>query len=81
MEVQYSLKDKRRDITLPTVSEKLAEETGIHIGDGSMSYQNGGYRIVYAGNLFEDALYIQFVRSLLKDLYNIDSKIKETQII
>jgi len=77
MRILYSLKDKQRGITLPPISEKLAEETGIHIGDGSMSYQNGGYRIVYACNLFEDASYIVFVRSLLKELYNIDSKIKE----
>lgn len=77
MKIEFSLKDKLRGITIPNVSRKLAEETGIHIGDGSMSYQNKGYRIVYAGNLFEDASYMQFVRSLLNDLYNIDSEIKE----
>jgi hypothetical protein len=77
MEVLYSLKDKRRGITLPQINEKLAEETGIHIGDGSMSYQKKGYRLVYAGNLFEDASYMRFVRLLLKELYNIDSSIKE----
>lgn len=77
MEIHYSTKDKRRGITLPPVNEKLAEETGIHIGDGSMSYQNKGYRLVYAGNLFEDTSYLQFVRLLLKELYNIDSSIKE----
>lgn len=76
-EILYSLKDKQRGVILPRISEKLAEETGIHIGDGSMSIQNKGYRLVYAGNLFGDAAYMQFVRSLLKELYNIDSNIKE----
>lgn len=77
MEVLYSLKDKRRGIKIPLASEKLAEETGIHIGDGYMIYQKNGYSLVYAGNLFKDKVHMQFLRSLLKDPYNIDSNVKE----
>ena len=78
MEIHYSLKDKRRGITLPPVNEKLAEETGIHIGDGSMSYQNKGYRLVLRA-IFSNMLrtYSLFACSL-KSYINIDSNIKKS---
>ena len=42
--VQFSWKDKIKDVVLPTVlSEELAEDIGIHIGDGAMNvYKNIG---------------------------------------
>jgi hypothetical protein len=37
-EIPFSRQDRLRNITLPTfLSEQLAEEIGIHIGDGFMN--------------------------------------------
>jgi intein/homing endonuclease len=54
-------------------SEELAEETGIHIGDGFMNiypkYNNNTFS--YSADALNDVAYSQFVRGLIKKLYNI----------
>ena len=65
--VKYKLK-------LPTeYSEELAEETGIHIGDGFMNiypkYNNNTFS--YSADAVNDVKYSKFVKELIKKLYNI----------
>jgi len=37
-EILFSFKDKIRKLTIPNkINDKLAEEIGIHLGDGSMN--------------------------------------------
>jgi hypothetical protein len=61
-------------LSLPTeYSEELAEETGIHIGDGFMNiypkYNNNTFS--YSADAINDVAYSKFVKELIKKLYNI----------
>lgn len=61
---------------------KLAEETGWHIGDGSMNFykQNGKDRGIYQlrGHIDDDRLhYVSRIKPLFKELYNIDISLRE----
>lgn len=69
-------------ITLPEFSKELAEETGIHIGDGSMNLYRSGNKnhwgYVYSSHLVDDAEYRNYVKALMKSLYNLlPSEIKK----
>jgi intein/homing endonuclease len=75
-EIPFSRQDRLRNIILPTfLSEQLAEEIGIHIGDGFMNIYNysnrGNYWIKYTGNYVEEEGYLKnHLQNLLKFLYN-----------
>ena len=67
----------RNNIKLPeSITEELAEEVGIHIGDGnlhvSIDKKGGkGYRYRIDGNLTDETLYHDgFIKPLMKSLYN-----------
>lgn len=77
--VRYSRVDEEKGIILPKkLTEDLAEDIGIHIGDGSL-YLSGKNRssseFHYSGNILEKE-YIEYILNLKKKLYNI-SRIRE----
>ncbi|MBU3905295.1 MAG: hypothetical protein KJ906_04070 [Nanoarchaeota archaeon] len=74
----YSSKDKKKDIVIPIeMTEDLAEDIGIHIGDGSMYLnKNGGYAISCFGDAVEDKEhYLKRIMPLKQKLFNLPIKI------
>ena len=71
--IKFSRNDLRRKIVLPKfISEDLAENVGVLIGDGSIYISNHDYNIVYSGNLVEDRYYFEnYLVPLNKRLFNI----------
>lgn len=76
-EIDPSWNDIREDIIVPqTMTSLLAEETGIHIGDGNISVitdKNGwkSYRYRIDGNLNDERLYHEnHIKPLMIELYN-----------
>lgn len=64
------------------ISEDLAEETGWHIGDGSMNYYNNQGRIkgIYQlrGHIEDDKPhYIERIKPIFKKLYGIDISLRD----
>lgn len=64
------------------ISEDLAEETGWHIGDGSMNYYNHGRmtRGIYQlrGHIEDDKYhYITRIKPIFKKLYNVDLSLRD----
>ncbi|MEK6890414.1 MAG: LAGLIDADG family homing endonuclease [Nanoarchaeota archaeon] len=64
------------------ISEELAEETGWHIGDGSMNYYDNGRmtRGIYQlrGHIEDDKdHYITRIKPIFKRLYNVDLSLRE----
>jgi len=80
-EIPFSNPDKLRNITLPTsLNEELAEETGIHVGDGFMSIYNytnrGNYWLRFTGHSIEEGTYFKnHLQPLLTKLYNFSGSI------
>tara|TARA_Y100000310_G_C20701809_1_gene830651 strand:- start:5198 stop:5929 length:732 start_codon:yes stop_codon:yes gene_type:complete len=73
MEIKKTL-IKNKQITIPqNFSEKLAEETGIHIGDGSMNKyihkQTTRWVYTFSSHKNDDKKYIDYVLKLMEDLY------------
>jgi hypothetical protein len=74
--IDFSWVDKRKKIILPkTMTEELAEDIGIHIGDGSM-YLSGpskkSYILRYSGHFTEDKEhYLKRIIPLKKALFNV----------
>ncbi len=72
----FSHNDFRREVTLPKdLTKELAEETGIHVGDGSLYMSKKGTDTKYVYNIsggYDDELYFQeFVIPLIYRLYHI----------
>lgn len=72
----YSWMDIKRNVKIPTWSEDLAEETGIHLGDGSLQINRWGKwnNHVYSidGHLVDDMMYYDsHVIPLIQKLYNL----------
>jgi intein/homing endonuclease len=66
----------------PKISEELAEETGWHIGDGSMNFykQKDGIKGIYQlrGYIEDDKQhYIDRIKPLFKSLYGLDISLRE----
>ncbi len=81
--VKPSTWDKGRNVRIPTkLSEDLAEETGIHIGDGalSISTKKTGYHCYWhrvSSSLRDDFVYMKcHVLPLIQRLYNVPTRIK-----
>jgi len=75
-------KKEIQEVTTPSnYSKKLAEETGIHIGDGFMNIYKKDYssRYVYSGHAIDDFEFSQYVKALMKKLYNLDPSRENTQ--
>lgn len=78
--VTFSKHDKRLGVSIPSqITPELAYETGIHIGDGSMSVIHGKcskgiskeYRICYSGNLIDELDFHQnIIVPIIRKIYN-----------
>ncbi|MFH2028210.1 MAG: LAGLIDADG family homing endonuclease [Nanoarchaeota archaeon] len=69
--------DIKKGVKIPNMlTPKLAEEIGMHIGDGYLSDKKREFRL--KGNKKDEKEYYDsFVKQLYKDLFRIDLKIKE----
>jgi len=76
-EVILTKSDIKKGIKLPNkLTPKLAEEIGMHIGDGYLSDKKREFRL--KGNKKDEKEYYDsFIKHLYKDLFGIDLKIKE----
>ncbi len=77
--VNFSWSDIKRDVKIPEkMSIELAEETGIHLGDGSLSVYSDKnkwktYQYSISGDLKNESLYHEsFIAPLVKKLYNLN---------
>jgi hypothetical protein len=77
--VNFSLIDKKKEIVLPTkITPELAEEIGMHYGDGFLSSKRFTYRL--KGNLKDEIPYYQnYIAPLFKKLYNANVNLKQYQ--
>jgi hypothetical protein len=68
----------RIKVKLPSaMSKELAEETGIHIGDGSMNfYKNSGLYSLRGHKTDDEKYYRYHIKSLFKKLYDADIKLR-----
>lgn len=75
--IEYSRYDISKKIKFPTkMSEELAEEMGMHFGDGFLSSYRYDYRL--KGNpMDEREYYNNYIKPLYKKLYNLDIFPKE----
>ena len=68
--------DLKKSIKLPEMlTSDLAEEIGIHLGDGFLSDKKYEYRL--KGNKDEMDYYNFFIRNLYKNLFNLNVNVKE----
>jgi len=76
--VNFSRYDKNKKIRLPNkLTPKLAEEIGMHFGDGFLSEKRYDYRL--KGNpKDEKEYYLNYIKPLFKELYNAELNIKES---
>ncbi len=68
-----------KDANLPQkLNARLAEEVGIHIGDGSLNVYDGRYLYSLRGHLIDDErYYIEFIPELYKEVYGVDVNIRK----
>ena len=72
--VQFSKNDLERNIVLPKeMSLELAEETGIHLGDGCLSINRKYFSV--KTNKKEEGYMLNFLFPLYKKLYNLDLRL------
>ncbi|MBI2128732.1 hypothetical protein HYU07_00685 [Candidatus Woesearchaeota archaeon] len=73
-EVNYSKIDRAKHIMFPKeMTKELAEEIGIHLGDGCMSYNKNYFSV--KTNKKEERYVTDFLFPLYKKLYNLDLKL------
>lgn len=60
-----------KEISLPKMDESLAEFIGIYLGDGTINT----YTLKISGDARYDLKYFEYVSSLVKKLFNLESKI------
>lgn len=75
--VNFSYIDKKKQIKLPNeITPELAEEIGMHYGDGFLSADRYDYRL--KGNQYDERKYYQnYIKPLFKELYNLDVNLKD----
>ena len=69
----------KSNITLPThFSADLAEEIGLHLGDGSMNFYNGKGFYQLRGHIKDDKEHYKTrIKDLYQKLYNITPKLRD----
>ncbi len=77
--VEFSKNDVKKNVFLPKkMTAELAEEIGIHIGDGSLNVYKGNFLYSLRGHLKDDEkYYTEFIRILYRNLYGIDISIRK----
>jgi intein/homing endonuclease len=75
--VSFSGVDIKKNIQLPNlITPQLAEEIGMHLGDGFLSAKKNDYRL--KGHMKDERYYyLDYIRYIYKFLYNIDLKLKD----
>lgn len=75
----FSLADKRRGLKIPQkIDKNLAEEIGIHVGDGSMNIYNKNYMYSLEGHSKDDKSYYDLhIANLIKKLYGLEVRLRE----
>lgn len=75
--INYSLVDIKKEIKLPDkITPELAEEIGMHYGDGFLSAKRYDYRL--KGNYKDEIVYYtDYIKPLFKRLYNLDINLKK----
>lgn len=77
LRTKYSFTDKKRKLRFPReMTPLLAEEIGIHYGDGFLSDKRKEFRVKGNKN-DEKEYYDRFITELYKTLFNLDIKLKE----
>lgn len=78
-EIELSGYDRGRELNLPLeITESLAEETGIHLGDGSMNFYRNSGLYSLEGDISKDKEYfIKHLGPLYKKLYNLNVRLRE----
>lgn len=72
--ISFSNTDKKKEIKFPNkMSKELAEEIGIHLGDGCMSYNRNYFSV--KTNKKEERYVTEFLFPLYKKIYNLDLKL------
>jgi len=67
-----------RSLIIPSISEDLAEETGLHIGDGSMNFYNGNGFYQLRGHIEDDkAHYATRIKPLYSSLYGFEASLRD----
>ena len=75
-DIKFSKRDQEKNIQFPTeMSIQLAEEIGIHLGDGCLSYNRNYFSVKC--NKKEEKYITEFIFPLHKKLYNIDLKLMQ----
>lgn len=73
----YSEYDRERGTDLPKrITPQLAEEIGMHLGDGFLSRQSNIYRLK-GSYLDEREFYQDFVRPLYKEIFNLEVEVRD----
>ncbi len=79
--VEFSEHDRNIGLKIPEqITTDLAEEIGIHIGDGSMNIYNNGQDNKYSlrGHSLDDVQYYEnFINPLYRKLYNLNVRIRK----
>lgn len=77
--IKLSKLDLNRGIIIPKkMSPELAEEIGLHAGDGSMNFYSGKGLFQLRGHIKDDREhYEKKIKELYKTLYNLDVNIRE----
>lgn len=64
----------------PEISKELAEEIGIHIGDGcSGLYGKNDYQYAITGGVEDEKYFLDFVAPLIKNLFGLDHHFKKSK--
>jgi len=85
LNVKFSNTDLRRELIVPErITSELAEETGLHIGDGSMNFyfNKNHYEGKYSlrGHIFDDVKhYNSRIKILYETLYNLKPNISKME--
>ena len=83
--INFSSNDLKRNIKIPEeITTELAEETGLHIGDGSMNFYNnkGNFKGIYSlrGHICDDVKhYNSRIKFLYWKLYNLKINLRKME--
>lgn len=72
--ISFSKRDREKEIKLPeTLTEPLAEEIGVHIGDGTLLRKKNYFSV--RGGINETEYYKKYLQNLYQKVYNLKPRI------